>query len=684
MAAIATRQDSTMYSGPLAGAPISPEPAPQEDLPINPFESSKPQDPDMIVEIPLKDTDQVIELNLQDPLPSEEVVNILKAEQVTLNIWIKIAEAYYVLGKSEDFMRVLETARSEANLMYSNHEKDQVICLDKLAAYYVTQTTRVDKEAKARKEEYKQKATQYYTMADKIDMYDTNHLLGRACFCLHDKTKLEQAQQQFKYVLQQENNKADETIKALLGQAAIYFEKGDYYNALGWYRKALRSNPSCQDASIRLGIGICAYKLKKFEKAKQAFKRALVLNPKCTGALIGLAVLQLNCKFSDPENAGSHIKQGTQMLSKAYHTENENPIVLILLADHFFYKKEYQKTRQLAMGAIRNTDMDEVRAEAYYHLARCSHVNQKYDEAFQYYYKSTQLSFDNYQNYVLPHFGLGQLFIYRSKNTQLKEHAQLEYLNKAIECFEKVIEKYPKNYDAIKILATLYAYFSNFKPTTKESKKELKTVGSVGDQSKCYEESIKYFQQALELNKEDSETIIAYASLLERTDISQSLEKYEQVLHLYNTDELYKNLDCPVEILNNVANLYAKKLIYDKAKENFHKAINILDKIDKQHGSESVATAGLKTTIKYNLARYYEQINQQQDAIKIYKQIIKTVPKYIDGHLRLGIIYKQRGYFYEADEMFRDAITMNQKSADSWALLGNLRFAKGVGGFIFQ
>lgn len=43
-------------------------------------------DPDMVVEIPLKDTDQVIELNLEEPPPSEEVINILKAEQVTLRL----------------------------------------------------------------------------------------------------------------------------------------------------------------------------------------------------------------------------------------------------------------------------------------------------------------------------------------------------------------------------------------------------------------------------------------------------------------------------------------------------------------------------------------------------------------------------------------------------------------------
>ena len=47
-------------------------------------------------------------------------------------------------------------------------------------------------------------ATQLYTLADKVIMYDQNHLLGRACFCLLDKgDQLDQADNQFNFVLDQ-------------------------------------------------------------------------------------------------------------------------------------------------------------------------------------------------------------------------------------------------------------------------------------------------------------------------------------------------------------------------------------------------------------------------------------------------------------------------------------------------
>lgn len=54
--------------------------------------------------------------------------------------------------------------------------------LDMLAAYYVQEANR--EKNKDKKRELFTKATLLYTTADKIIMYDQNHLLGRAYFCL--------------------------------------------------------------------------------------------------------------------------------------------------------------------------------------------------------------------------------------------------------------------------------------------------------------------------------------------------------------------------------------------------------------------------------------------------------------------------------------------------------------------
>lgn len=74
-------------------------------------------------------------------------------------------------------------------------------------------------------------------------------------------------------------------------------------------------------------------KLGKTEKARYAFMRALELDPHCVWALVGLAILELNAET--PES----IKNGVQLLSRAYTIDSSNPMVLNHLANHFFYKK---------------------------------------------------------------------------------------------------------------------------------------------------------------------------------------------------------------------------------------------------------------------------------------------------------------------------------------------------------
>jgi len=113
-----------------------------------------------------------------------------------------------------------------------NFLKNSIFCwkIQNILAYpgYVTFTTltlaaynvicgkqETDKE---RQTKYFMEATQLYTLADKVIMYDQNHLLGRACFCLLDKgDQLDQADNQFNFVLDQDPN----SIPALLGKACI-------------------------------------------------------------------------------------------------------------------------------------------------------------------------------------------------------------------------------------------------------------------------------------------------------------------------------------------------------------------------------------------------------------------------------------------------------------------------------
>jgi len=91
--------------------------------------------------------------------------------------------------------------------------------IDSLAAYYMKVAAK--EKQKDKKKELFHKATLLYSFADKILMYDQNHLIGRAFFCLLEGDKQEQADAQFNFVLSNSPN----CIPALLGKGCIAYNK---------------------------------------------------------------------------------------------------------------------------------------------------------------------------------------------------------------------------------------------------------------------------------------------------------------------------------------------------------------------------------------------------------------------------------------------------------------------------
>ncbi|KAK6641359.1 protein required for normal CLN1 and CLN2 G1 cyclin expression [Polyplax serrata] len=573
------------------------------------------------IEIPLRDTDEVIELYLDQLPDGEEVLGILQQEHTVLSIWVNLALEYYKQGKIEEFIKILDASRTDANIDYRDFEKDQMRALDMLAAYYVQQANK--EKNKDKKRDLFTKATLLYTTADKIIMYDQNHLLGRAYFCLLEGDKMEQADAQFNFVLNQSPN----NIPSQIGKACIAFNKKDYRGSLAFYKKALRTNPNCP-AAVRLGMGHCFVKLGNQEKARLAFERALQLDPQCVGALVGLAILKLN--IQEPED----IRAGVQMLSKAYTIDMSNPMVLNHLANHFFFKKDYNKVQHLALHAFHNTENEAMRAESCYQLARAFHVQADYDQAFQYYYQATQFA---PTAFVLPHYGLGQMYIYRGDSEN------------AAQCFEKVLKAQPCNYETMKILGSLYAN------STSQSKREI---------------AKNHLRKVTEQFPEDVEAWIELAQILEQSDLQGALQAYGMATKILR-DKV--QVDLPPEILNNVGALHYRLNNLEEAKKNFEESLGRAkteSEIDPQYYNS------IAVTTTYNLARLNESLCLYDKAEKLYKDILREHPNYVDCYLRLGCMARDKGQISEASDWFKDALQINNDHPDAWSLLGNLHLAQ--------
>ncbi|KAF7992065.1 hypothetical protein HCN44_001390 [Aphidius gifuensis] len=573
------------------------------------------------IEIPLRDTDEVIELYLEQLPEGDEVLSILRSEHAQLNIWVNLALEYYKQNKIEDFIKILESSRLDANIEYRDYEKDQMRALDMLAAYYVQEANR--EKNKDKKRDLFTKATLLYTTADKIIMYDQNHLLGRAYFCLLEGDKMDQADAQFNFVLNQSPN----NIPSLLGKACIAFNKKDYRAALAFYKKALRTNPNCP-AAVRLGMGHCFMKLNNQDKAKLAFERALQLDSQCVGALVGLSILKLN------EQKPDTIRTGVQMLSKAYTIDSTNPMVLNHLANHFFFKKDYNKVQHLALHAFHNTENEAMRAESCYQLARAFHVQIDYDQAFQYYYQATQFA---PAAFVLPHFGLGQMYVYRGDSEN------------AAGCFEKVLKAQPGNYETMKILGSLYANSSS------QSKRDI---------------AKSHLRKVTEQFPDDVEAWIELAQILEQSDLTGALNAYNTAIKILKDTV---QADIPSEILNNVGALHYRLNNLEEAKKNFEDSL-AHSKLSAQDDPAYYNSIAVTTT--YNLARLSESLCVFDRAEELYKDILKEHPNYVDCYLRLGCMEKDKGQIYKASDWFKDALRINHEHPDAWSLLGNLHLAK--------
>jgi len=544
-----------------------------------------------------------------------------------LHLWNTIAIEYYRRNNTQAFLRILEKARTEANTQYPRSEDDTMQTLDTLAAHYVQEANKEKKSEKKR--ELFTKATVLVTTADKIVMHNARHVLGRAFFCLYEGDKIEQANDQFDFVLTQEQF----NIPSLLGKACIAYNKKDYRGALAFYKKALRTNPNCP-ASVRLGLGLCFLKLGNESKARDAFERAQELDGNCIGALVGQAILDLNTQKKKA------IQDGVKKLSKAYSIDSTNPMVLNHLANHFFFKKDYVKVQHLALHAFQRTENEAMRAESCYQLARAFHVQEDYPQAFQYYYQATQFAAPNF---VLPNYGLGQMYIYRGDTEN------------AAQCFEKVLKAQPNNYETMKILGSLYANSEN------EEKREI---------------AKSHLKKVTEHEPDDVEAWIELAQILEQTDLPGSLKAYETAISIWN-DKVRETI--PPQIVNNLGSLHYRLGNLHAAKDRFEEALERTKEEAElaEAGSEDAKYYNeIGITVRYNLGRVQEALCQHDASEKLYKDILIECPSYIDCILRLGCMLRDRGQIYEASDKFKDALQFVNEHPDAWSLMGNLHLAK--------
>ena len=315
-----------------------------------------------------------------------------------------------------------------------------------------------------------------------------------------------------------------------------------------------------------------------------------------------------------------------------------------------------------------------MRAESCYQLARGYHIQEDYDQAFQYYYQASQFASPSF---VLPQYGLGQLYIKRGD------------IDNAVACFEKVLKMNPGNYETMKILGSLYGIQAASQSSMEESKDasgDKKSSQSSTVQNKK-EMAKNLLKKVTQLQKDDFEAWIELAQILQQNDQKEGLK---EALAAYSTAmKILKDkvgVEVPPEIHNNVAALHFRLGNLDDSGKEYDNAIERCETESKRENEGMETSAphqqnqsyydSILISIQYNRARLLEANHETEEATKAYKDILRQHPNYIDCFLRLGVICRDRGQIYDASDWFKEGFKIQSNHADGWSLIGNLHLAK--------
>ncbi|KAK4713736.1 hypothetical protein R3W88_019643 [Solanum pinnatisectum] len=623
------------------------------------------------VYIPVQNSEEEVRVALdQLPRDASDILDILKAEQAPLDLWLIIAREYFKQGKVDQFRQILEEGSSpEIDEYYADVRYERIAILNALGAYY-SYLGKIETKQRE-KEEHFIMATQYYNKASRIDMHEPSTWVGKGQLLLA-KGDVEQAFAAFKIVLDGDRD----NVPALLGQACVQFSRGRYSDSLELYKRALQVYPDCP-AAVRLGIGLCRYKLGQLDKAKQAFCRVLQLDPENVDALVALAILDLQ------NNEASGIRRGMEKMQRAFERYPYCAMALNYLANHFFFTGQHFLVEQLTETALAVTTHGPTKSHSYYNLARSYHSKGDYEKAGMYYMASVKESSKPHE-FVLPYYGLGQV--------QLK----LGDLRSSLANFEKVLEVHPESCEAVKALAHIYV--------------------QLGQAEKVQE----YLKKATKIDPRDPQAFLDIGELLISNDPAAALEAFKTARNLLKKS----NEEVPIELLNNIGVLHFEREEFELATQSFKEALGDgiwIRFLDAKARSDDPTSGGLlypngeaqsdllksaqypidasasvrqykdlqlfhrleeqgstvelpwnKVSTLFNMARLLEQLHDTETASIFYRLILFKYPEYADAYLRLASIAKARNNVQLSNELISDALKVNEKYPDALLMLGDL------------
>lgn len=461
-------------------------------------------------------------------------------------------------------------------------------------------------------------------------------------------------------------------LMAVMGKARVNFSLGKFADALQGYQIILERAPELVDPDPRIGIGGCLWQLGHKEEAKNAWDRALELNPdsKIANILLGLYYLDSSSKYStsDPHFANIYKKAMTQYTQKAFKLDDRLPLGCATFGGYFLMRKGMVQVERLARRAIELTDVNAIASDGWYLLARKEHYDNSLDKAGDFYHRADQARGGDERGYPPAKFGAAQIRVL------LQDYDGAKFR------LEKIVQQ-SKSTEAMTLLGTLYAedVFNTQASAVKEDKStELKkAIGLLESVRVAWKDSKKKVSP-------DSAVLLNLARLYEADQPEKSLQCLQQVEQM-ELDEIPDEdrpediedeaemraalrEQLPPQLLNNMACFHYQAEKYLEARELFQTALNACVKVGDK--DQALDTDALVTTISYNLARTYEAEGMLDEAKQVYVGLIARHEDYTDANARLAYINLRQDPAEDGPTAVQDVYKIAPNNMEVRALYG--------------
>ena len=463
------------------------------------------------------------------------------------------------------------------------------------------------------------------------------------------------ARQEFGLAVKSRNGR-QKSVAGTLALAKLEFMEKKYDLSLGLYQKALRECPECP-AEVRGAIGACQYCLGNMTKAKQAFERALELNPRCIVASIGMGVIEMvgvGGKGSGKEVATKKYPTG---LFKAFKQDASHPYSALLMTEYVMGQGMYDEALAFANVARARLPSDDIQAKAQLvsTIGRLHHARGEIDKAIECYRQAIDLDKAGCKSARLA---LAQALTSKRDLTQ------------ATSMFQQLMREYPAWVDTARFFGPLIPHFKGGQLKNKELVKEFaRMVEEVDNDPRLWE-----VLGDIVCLEDPSRALKAYSRALQlfcSTDVDAAASKGAQQENGGGEKAVTKKTmdytKAPCRLLNNAAVLYLRTGQAATAFTLLGAAMESVraGKLGNLHPLSQV-------TLAYNIARTTEAMGDVQSAEKEYIALLKEFPKYVDCQLRLACICKKRGDIKGAEKWARAAAEASSNSADALGLLAGI------------